>query len=84
MEKPNILNVFIYMWLNVTQINCYEQVGSTDCRLLAISYAVDLLNGHDICDLIYDQTKIRNHLIYCFEQRKITTFLLYKKEIQKK
>ena len=28
---------------------------------------------------IYDQTKVREHLIVCFEQRKIATFPLYEK-----
>ena len=29
---------------------------------------------------IYDQTKMREHLIACFEQQKITTSLLYEKK----
>ena len=61
------------------QIKCYEQVGSTDCGLFAIAYAADILNGNNIYDLIYAQTKMREHLIACFEQRKITTFPLYEK-----
>ena len=64
---------------NFEQIKCYEQVGSTDCGLFAIAYAADILNGNNIYDLIYDQTKMREHLIACFEQRKITTFPLHKK-----
>ena len=64
---------------NFEQIKCYEQVGNTDCGLLAIAYAADILNGNNIYDLIYDQTKMRGHLIACFEQQKITTFSLYEK-----
>ena len=64
---------------NFEQIKCYEQVGSTDCGLFAIAYAVDILNGNNVYDLIYDQNKMREHLIACFEQRKITTFPLYEK-----
>ena len=33
---------------------------------------------------IYDQTKMREHLIASFEQRKITTFPIYKKRITEK
>ena len=44
---------------NFEQIKCYEQVRSTDCGLFAIAYAADILNGNDIYDLIYDQTKMR-------------------------
>ena len=36
-------------------------------------------DGNNVYDLIYDQTKMREHLIACFEKRKITTFLLDKK-----
>ena len=64
---------------NFEHIKCYEQVGNTDCRMFAIAYAADILNGNNIYDLIYDQTKMREHLIACSEQRKITTFSLYEK-----
>ena len=65
---------------NFEQINCYEQVGSTDCGLFVIAYAVDILNGNNVYDLIYDQTKMREYLIACFEQQKIATFPLYEKK----
>ena len=64
---------------NLKQIKCYEQVGSTNCELFAIVYAVNILNNNNVYDLIYDQTQMREHLIACFGQRKITTFPLYKK-----
>ena len=64
---------------NLEQSKCYEQVGSTDCGLFAIAYAADILNGNNVYDLIYSQTKMRELLIACFEQRKITTFPLYEK-----
>ena len=64
---------------NFEQSKCCEQVGSTDCGLFAIAYAADILNGNNVYDLIYNQTKMRELLIACFEQRKITTFLLYEK-----
>ena len=64
---------------NFEQIKCYEQVRSTDCGLFAIAYVKGILNGNNVYDLIYDQTKMREHLIACFEQRKITTFPLYEK-----
>ena len=70
---------------NFEQIKWYEQVGSTDCGgLFAIAYAADILNGNNIYDLIYNQTKMREHLIACFEQRKITTFPLCEKRNREK
>ena len=35
--------------------------------------------GNNVYDLVYDQIMLREHLIACFEQRKITTFPLYEK-----
>ena len=64
---------------NFEQIKCYEQVGSTDCGKFVIAYAVDILNGNNIYDLIYEQTTIRENLIACFEQRKVTMFPLYQR-----
>ena len=40
---------------------------------------VDISIGNNVYDLIYDQTKMREHLFVCFEQQKITTFPLYEK-----
>ena len=51
---------------NFEQIKCDEQVGSRNCGLFAIAYAADILNANNIYDLIYDQTKMREHLIACF------------------
>ena len=53
---------------NFQQIQCCEQVGSTDCGMPATAYTVDVLNGNNVYDLINDQTKMREHLIACFEQ----------------
>ena len=43
-----------------------------------------VLNGNNIYDLIYDQTKMSEHLIACFEHRKMTTFALYEKRNREK
>ena len=64
--------------------DCYEQVGRTDFRPFAIAYAVDILNGNNAYDLIYAQNKMTEHLIACFEQRKITKFPLYGKRNREK
>ena len=49
-----------------------------DCRMYKISYFVDTLNGNNVYGLIYNQAKIREN-IPCFEQQKITKFLLNEK-----
>ena len=45
----------MYTWLSVIQIKCYEQVGSTDYELFVNAYAVDILNGNNVYDLIDDR-----------------------------
>ena len=40
---------------------------------------MDILNGNNDYGFIYDQTKMREQLIACFEQQKITTLPLYEK-----
>ena len=40
--------------------------------------------GNNVYDLVCDQIKLREHLIACFEQRKMTTFPLYEKRKTKK
>ena len=69
---------------NFEQIKCYKQVGSTDCGMFAIAYAVGILNGNNIYDLIYDQTKMREHLIAVLNNEKLQHFHFTKKGIRKK
>ena len=33
---------------NFIQVKCYEQVGSTNCKLFATVYAVNILNGNNV------------------------------------
>ena len=66
---------------------CQKQVGSHDCGVFAIANAVELLINNQIENVIFDQTKKRQHLVQCFETGKITPFPKYstssKKEISK-
>ena len=70
--------------LNLKQIKCYEQVESTDCRLFGVGYVVDILNGYNVYDLIYDQNKMREHFNCLFRITKIDrTSTLRKKKYRK-
>ena len=62
---------------NFQQIKCYGHVGNRYCGLFAIAYAVDILNKSNVYNLIYEQNKMREHLITYFEQKKMTTFPFY-------
>ena len=59
------------------QYKCIQQHGGTNCGIFAIAYAVDLLEGSKPYQFIYDQSKMRQHLIDCFEAGKITSFPKY-------
>jgi len=56
------------------QVVCHKQLGSTDCGLFAIAYSIDLLCGVRPNDVIYDQSKMRKHLIGCLEVGVILPF----------
>ena len=55
-----------------------KQVGSNDCGLFCIAYAVDLTEGNDPSDIEYDQSCMRWHLVECFKKEN----WLYSQEIQ--
>ena len=51
-----------------------KQIGSNDCGLFCIAYAVDLAEGHEPSDIEYDQSCIRCYLVECFKNRKLALF----------
>jgi len=44
-----------------------RQSGSDDCGLFALTFAVTLLTGFDSVNVVYDQPRMREHLIQCLE-----------------
>ena len=57
---------------------CHKQTGVNDCGLFSIAYAVALMNGIEPDGLIFDQSKMRNHLIDCFEKQELQPFPIYR------
>ena len=60
-ETKNLLFLFYKNFVVVNELviksaNLIKQVGSTDCRLFCIAYAVDLAEGNDPSDIEYDQS----------------------------
>ena len=45
-----------------------QQKGSVDCGCFAIAFAVSVVLGENLAHHIYNQTKMREHLVMCFEQ----------------
>ena len=59
------------------QLKCQKQVGVHDCGIFAIANAVELMTNGEIKDVVFDQSKMRNHLVSCFEAGKISAFPKY-------
>ena len=55
--------------------NVAKQLGGTG--LFAIAYCESLANGQDPSRFVYDQREMRQHLIFCFENKR---FRLQRKE----
>ena len=60
-ETKNLLFLFYKNFVVVNEVviksaNLIKQVGSNDCRLFCIAYAVDLAEGNDPSDIEYDQS----------------------------
>ena len=47
---------------------CHKQVRAVDCGAFAIAYSIDILFGNNPSEIIYDQSKLRQHLVDCFEK----------------
>jgi hypothetical protein len=52
----------------------HPQEGSTDCGVFAIAYAFELALGNDPSLFMFDQSKMREHLLACFENRYVSPF----------
>ena len=58
-------NLFYFSDLHVVKFQ--KQCGGADCGLYAIAAATSVLHKQDPSGVIYNQDKMRNHLIECIE-----------------
>ena len=56
---------------------CYKQVG-TDCNAFSTAHSLDILCGNKPKKIVYDQSKLRQHLVNCLEKVTYTMFPKYK------
>ena len=56
-----------------------QQDGTVDCGVFAIAFATDLCSGLEPVAAIYDQEKMRQHLLTCLQNRKLLPFPRMKK-----
>ena len=55
-------------------IDVVRQTNSSDCGVLSIAFAYDLCSGIDPCQARYDHQLIRQHLLDCLEDCKLSCF----------
>ena len=60
--------------LDITVVLQQRQRGTSDCGLFAIANSFALATGIDPSTIYWDQSKMRDHLSKCFEERKIEMF----------
>ena len=60
--------------LIVTRVPVQQQKGGVDCGLFSIAYAFHVLRGDNVKQLCLDRSKIRQHLVDCFEQQQLYPF----------
>lgn len=51
-----------------------QQKGGTDCGVFAIAFAVLFALGDDVSTVQFDQPRMRQHLVKCFQQEKMIRF----------
>ena len=55
-------------------MECHQQMGLNDCGLFSIANALAACLGEDPTTIIWDQTKMRDHLRKCFRQGYLENF----------
>ncbi len=60
--------------IEIKHMDVQMQSGGYDCGLFAIAYATALVLGKQPGNFLFDQEKIRPHLLNCFEDGHITMF----------
>ena len=56
-----------------------KQSGSSDCGLYAVANITHIAFGDDPSLVIFNQSKMREHLLKCLEEQKMQSFPILKK-----
>ena len=70
--------------ITLQYVDVMRQAGRSDCGLFAIAFATALASGTDPGKLYFDQARMRQHLIQCFEARCMLQFPVRKTRRGKK
>ena len=60
--------------MTMTKVRVQQQIGTSDCGLFAIAFAVALVNGQDPAALMFDQGVMRQHLRLCLQRQRMEPF----------
>ncbi len=80
LQFANIVNT-CKSHFEVERVTVQQQRGTADCGMFAVAFAISLCTGSDPVTLTFEQMKMRDHLLQCFEKRKITPFPLSQRKI---
>ena len=50
------------------------QIGGNDCGIFAIAFATAICNGHKPASTVFDQPRLRKHLMTCLDHSELTPF----------
>lgn len=73
-DQPTLLYLASLYCSPIKVENGPKQFGTNDCGVFAIATATLLANGGNPEGIVYNQTVMRNHLIMCFENFKLSPF----------
>lgn len=74
-SKHTLMNLFKKVGkFKFTSVNMQIQRGSNDCGLFAIAVATDLAHGNDPVNVIFEQKKMRDHLMRSLESGSLQAF----------
>ena len=58
----------------VTFFPVYKQQDGHNCRLFAVAFAAEILDGKSPIDAVFHVCQLRNHIIYYLESGALTPF----------
>ena len=69
--------------LLISSVPVQQQRWKCDCGLFVIATALHIAAGNNIEEVSFDQTKMRSHLVQCFEMKALSPFPQTKKKVKR-
>ena len=60
--------------MTIDFVSLVRQQNSSDCGVCVLAYAMEIAAGHDPSSAVWDNDRMRKHLIHCFEQGRMSRF----------